>query len=154
MSNESVKSDHPVMGRVENALVTGALYGAVCVSLVFWVLLLPVWVFKILRSVVAFGVLNVISVFQGGRPADPQRLEDVVSMWPRGYRAIIGILSGDVDVAEVERPDLAQLLIETGLAIVFYSVLFFMSELARMYASHLFAVAGWLIGSAFAALAG
>ena len=114
-----------VGGGIEDALVNTAIFAAVCVSLFVWMFVLPVWVFMTLRAVVMFGLLNVASVFRGREPVDPQFLERVVSMWPRGVRVLLGILSGHAGVSVVETEDVRRLVIETGLAIVFFTVLFF-----------------------------
>ena len=71
------------------------------------------------RAVVAYGTLNVISVFAGHGATDPQRFERIVRLWPSGFAALCSVLSGKFEPRAVAVHDeLRLLLTETGALIV------------------------------------
>ena len=131
---------------VERGLVGMALLAVVAVSLTLWMLLLPVWLFLCVRATVTCGALNVISVFNHGAPVDPSRVTRIVRLWPAGVAAILGVLAGERGVSRIEPRDVHTLLIETGLAAGFFTVLLVTSELARHYASGVLWVLGATVG--------
>ena len=152
----NIDTDKP-RGLIENGLLMVALFIVVCISLTLWLSLLPVWWYQCARTVIFTAGLNVVSVFIRGEPANLASLERVIGLWPRGFAAIVNVLHGESGRHEVERRDIKDLLVETGLAIVFFSILFFTNEIARWSAStgfslgtftwHIvFSVVRWLLG--------
>ena len=89
----------PSIQKIASHLDTGVLFVArfvaFIVSLILWfVLVLPIWLMMVARTMVAFGVINVLSAFSGRGPADPSRFETVVRLWPTGLVTLAGVLTG------------------------------------------------------------
>ena len=84
---------------------------------------LPVWLVMILRAVAMFSLNNLLSVFNGGHGADPGPFERIVTLWPRGFVLFLGILRGTTEVERFLPPTSRILLIESGLAFVWWAAL-------------------------------
>jgi hypothetical protein len=135
-------NDHKLRGPIERTVLKLALLFVVCISLLLWLSLLPVWWFACARIVVVTAWHNVVSVFIHGAPVNRERFDRVIGFWPRGFAALVSITRDEGGHMDVEQQDFKTVLMETALAIVFFTTLFFTNELARSAAS-----AGFSLGT-------
>lgn len=92
---------------------------AVAVSLALWLCLLPLWALMLVRTVMSFSLLNVLSCFAGTGPADPQRIDRVAKLWPQGVAAICEVLTGNSEPRPVAVLDQVRVILtETGAFVV------------------------------------
>ena len=112
-------------------IVIRAIVFAIAVSV--WLLILPVWLVMLAREVFVSAFTSVASVFGSKNTSTGvDRLDSIAKFWPNGfsdlYKMLLASSSESTTLAPVE---FSRLLMETVLAILFYSAFFWWPRLFK-----------------------
>lgn len=116
---------------LEERLVRATLYLVVTIAMMMWCCLLPIWWYDILTLVPRVAWQQVSSVYHYGEPVLTDRLERVLVFWPRGFLALLGIMSSRGHRPELLIETKGQLLLKSLFALGFYTLLFFTGTVAK-----------------------
>jgi len=129
---------------LEAWLANAAVNAFMCTTVVFWLTVLPLWFAHVLRTIASMSWQNVVSIHVRAQPIDVLRLERVVTYWPRGLMAILSTKDRPRgDGPDFEPKHGKALLIETGVALLFYAGLFVVIKFVVTVASSGF----WLVST-------
>ena len=130
---------------LEAWLANAAINAFMCTTMVFWFIVLPLWFAHVLRTIASMSWQNVVSIHVRAQPIDVLRLERVVTYWPKGLMAILSTKERPRGGPDFEPKHGKALLIETGIALLFYAGLFFVIKFVVTAVS----VGAWLVSIAW-----